>query len=78
MNYKIMIHEFEGPLDLLLHLIKQDDIDIYDILNLSDITHRIPISLIIEEGLLLFQIILFVINIILTTRNFIIHKKLNK
>ena len=26
-----MIDEFEGPLDLLLHLIKEDNIDIYDI-----------------------------------------------
>lgn len=31
MDYKVMIDEFEGPLDLLLHLIKQDNIDIYDI-----------------------------------------------
>lgn len=29
--YKVMINEFEGPLDLLLHLIKQNNIDIYDI-----------------------------------------------
>ena len=26
-----MIDKFEGPLDLLLHLIKEDNIDIYDI-----------------------------------------------
>lgn len=31
MEYKVMINEFEGPLDLLLHLIKEDNIDIYDI-----------------------------------------------
>ena len=31
MNYKIEIPEFEGPLDLLLHLIKQDNIDIQNI-----------------------------------------------
>lgn len=31
MDYKVMIDEFEGPLDLLLHLIKEDNIDIYDI-----------------------------------------------
>ena len=31
MNYNVKIDEFEGPLDLLLHLIKQDNIDIYDI-----------------------------------------------
>ena len=31
MDYSIKIDEFEGPLDLLLHLIKEDNIDIYDI-----------------------------------------------
>jgi len=31
MDYKIMINEFEGPMDLLLHLIKKSDIDICDI-----------------------------------------------
>ncbi len=31
MNLEVNIPEFEGPLDLLLHLIKQDDIDIFDI-----------------------------------------------
>jgi len=31
MDYSVKIDEFEGPLDLLLHLIKQDNIDIYDI-----------------------------------------------
>lgn len=31
MEYKVMINEFEGPLDLLLHLIKESKIDIYDI-----------------------------------------------
>lgn len=31
MNYSVKIDEFEGPLDLLLHLIKEDNIDIYDI-----------------------------------------------
>ena len=31
MQYKVMIDEFEGPLDLLLHLIKENNIDIYDI-----------------------------------------------
>ena len=30
-HYKVTIDEFEGPLDLLLHLIKENDIDIYDI-----------------------------------------------
>lgn len=31
MDYKIVLDEFEGPLDLLLHLIKQSNISIYDI-----------------------------------------------
>ena len=31
MDYSIKIDEFEGPLDLLLHLIKEDNIDIYNI-----------------------------------------------
>lgn len=31
MHYKVMIDAFEGPLDLLLHLIKENDIDIYNI-----------------------------------------------
>ena len=31
MKYEVRIDEFEGPLDLLLHLIKQDNISIYDI-----------------------------------------------
>lgn len=31
MQYKVTIDQFEGPLDLLLHLIKEDNIDIYDI-----------------------------------------------
>jgi len=31
MEYIITIDKFEGPLDLLLHLIKDDNIDIYDI-----------------------------------------------
>lgn len=31
MEYKVNINQFEGPLDLLLHLIKQSEIDIYDI-----------------------------------------------
>ncbi len=30
-NYKIQLEIFEGPLDLLLHLIRQQEIDIYDI-----------------------------------------------
>lgn len=31
MNYKFKINEFEGPLDLLLHLIKESKMDIMDI-----------------------------------------------
>lgn len=31
MDYSIKINEFEGPLDLLLHLIKKSNINIYDI-----------------------------------------------
>jgi len=30
-DYKIHLEVFEGPLDLLLHLIKKDDLNIYDI-----------------------------------------------
>ena len=39
MDYKIDIPAFEGPLDLLLHLIKQSNIDIYDI-SIDDITKQ--------------------------------------
>ena len=31
MNYEVKINDFEGPLDLLLHLIKESNVDIYDI-----------------------------------------------
>ena len=31
MDYKFKINEFEGPLDLLLHLIKETKMDIMDI-----------------------------------------------
>ena len=37
MEYCIKINEFEGPLDLLLHLVKESDINIYDI-NINEIT----------------------------------------
>ena len=30
-DYKVKLEVFEGPLDLLLYLIKQDEIDVYDI-----------------------------------------------
>lgn len=39
MEYKVIINNFEGPLDLLLHLIKQSNIDIYDI-NMVEITNQ--------------------------------------
>ena len=31
MSYRVRLEIFEGPLDLLLHLIKKDEVDIYDI-----------------------------------------------
>lgn len=39
MDYKIMINDFEGPMDLLLHLIKKTDINICDI-SIEDITKQ--------------------------------------
>jgi len=39
MNYEINIPEFEGPLDLLLHLIKQSNININEI-SIDDITKQ--------------------------------------
>ena len=39
MKYSITIDKFEGPLDLLLHLIKKNDINIFDI-NIADITEH--------------------------------------
>jgi len=30
-DYKVKLEIFEGPLDLLLYLIKRDELDIYDI-----------------------------------------------
>lgn len=39
MEYNVKIDEFEGPLDLLLHLIKESNIDIYDI-KISEITDQ--------------------------------------
>ncbi len=39
MDYSVTIDKFEGPLDLLLHLIKQNDIDIFDI-NIAEITEQ--------------------------------------
>jgi segregation and condensation protein A len=40
-DYKVKLEVFEGPLDLLLYLIKQDEIDIYDI-SLERITSQYP------------------------------------
>ncbi len=39
MDYQFTIDKFSGPLDLLLHLIKQSNIDIYDI-QIKDITDQ--------------------------------------
>ncbi|MBQ9011521.1 MAG: segregation/condensation protein A [Bacilli bacterium] len=39
MDYKIKTLDFEGPLDLLLHLVKQADIDIFEI-NIAEITNQ--------------------------------------
>ncbi len=39
MAYKIKLEVFEGPLDLLLHLIKKDEINIYDI-PVSEVTKQ--------------------------------------
>ena len=30
-DYKVQLDAFEGPLDLLLYLVKKEDIDVYDI-----------------------------------------------
>lgn len=38
-DYRVNVEAFEGPLDLLLHLIKKNDLDIYDI----------PIAFVLEE-----------------------------
>lgn len=39
MDYKFKAEKFEGPLDLLLHLIKKENIDIFDI-NIAEITDQ--------------------------------------
>ncbi|MFA4874164.1 MAG: segregation/condensation protein A, partial [bacterium] len=38
-DYRVNLEVFEGPLDLLFHLIKKNDLDIYDI----------PIAFVLEE-----------------------------
>ncbi len=37
--YKFVINDFEGPMDLLLHLVKEAEVDIYDI-NLVDLVNQ--------------------------------------
>ena len=39
MNYYVKLEEFEGPLDLLLHLVKESNVDIHKI-NISKITEE--------------------------------------
>ena len=39
MEYNFKLHDFEGPLDLLLHLIKKNNLNIFDI-NISEITDQ--------------------------------------
>ena len=39
MHYEVNINDFSGPLDLLLHLIKKSNIDIYNI-SLIEITNQ--------------------------------------
>lgn len=39
MDYEVKINDFEGPLDLLLHLIKESNVDIYDI-SIEDVTKQ--------------------------------------
>lgn len=39
MDYAVKINDFEGPLDLLLHLIKESNVDIYDI-SIEDVTKQ--------------------------------------
>jgi len=38
-SYKVRLENFEGPLDLLLHLIRQQEVDIYDI-PIAEITRQ--------------------------------------
>lgn len=39
MNYKITINDFEGPMDLLLHLVKKQDMDIREV-SIEEITKQ--------------------------------------
>lgn len=45
MSYEVKLAQFEGPLDLLLHLIRKNEVDIYDI----------PIAVITDQYLLYIQ-----------------------
>ena len=40
-DYKVKLEVFEGPLDLLLYLIKRDEVDIYDISICCSISSRL-------------------------------------
>ena len=31
MHFSVMIHDFEGPLDLMYHLIKENKLDLFDL-----------------------------------------------
>lgn len=39
MSYEVKLALFEGPLDLLMHLIRKNEVDIYDI-PIADITDQ--------------------------------------
>ena len=39
MDYKVSLNNFEGPMDLLLHLIKKENMDIMDI-NIEEIANQ--------------------------------------
>ena len=39
MDYKVSSLQFEGPLDLLLHLVKKSEVDIFDI-KISEIANQ--------------------------------------
>ena len=39
LTYNFSINDFEGPLDLLLHLVKESKMDIYEV-NIADIINQ--------------------------------------
>ena len=51
METNFVINDFEGPLDLLLHLIKTNKMDIYDI-SISKITEEYFLEKLIERGVI--------------------------